>query len=285
MIYTIVFIITSIILVGLLTRAYKNRRIPDIDIPEAPVRSIWYGYYGRRDNQVAETKDHTNLLWESQFEGLQKASEAILEAKMDTLLDVHVQLFKDPIASEGFTIRTEAAKQLRVMFDYLRSTGALKYIKILYPIDEPNITVATAKDLSEAIRVLKLVASEYYELIGVKYAVIYAAKPVSYTCHEEYDYIGVDDYQFKSQIFTNGTYASIKALGKQTFIVPGGSFDQDPGPFFNFANGNPEVVAIIPFVWFGPRINSTDEWVGIKDQGIRKQAYINVGKSIVEKAK
>lgn len=264
-----------------LEHLYRNRQIPDIDIPNAPGRKLWYGYYGRIGNQVAETKDHINLLWESQFEGIEKASASILEAKMNTVLDVHVQLFNDPANGKDFTLRIDAPAKLREAFDYLRGTGALSYVKILYPVDEPNTMVESPQDLLEAIRILKAVSLEYKELSGVKYAVIYAAKPASYTCYEEYDYIGINDYQFKSQIFINGTYQSIKDLGKQTFLVPGGAFGQDPKPFLNFANSNPEVVAIIPFVWFGPQINA-DNWIGIRDQEIRKQAYIETGKSIIE---
>lgn len=264
---------------GILTYAYKNRQIPDIDLPIIDNRKIYFGYYGRIENQVAETRDHTNLLWESQFEGHEKASEAILAAKMDTLLDVHVQLFNNSTKDTKFTLHADCANNLRNLFNYLRSTGALKYVKVLYPVDEPNTMMESPTDLLQGIRTLKVVAGEFEELKNVKYAVIYAAKPESYTCHEEYDYIGVNDYQFKSQIFINGTYDSIKKLGKQTFIVPGGAFGQDPQPFLNFANANPEVAAIIPFVWFGPQVPA-DKWIGIRDQGIRRQAYIDIGKQL-----
>lgn len=260
---------------------YRNRHIPDITVPEPKVlrTDLLYGYYGCIENQVEEVKDHTNLYWESQFEGYTVAANNILAAEKFTVLDVMPQLFSRNTANKLFIYNPNGEQNLTTLFDYFRTMGVLRYIKVLYPCDEPNITLENYQDLFTAVQTIQRVAAKYPELEGFKLGVIFAAKPTPYYGAELFDWIGVDDYQFKSQIFVNGTYATIKAFGKKTMIIPGGAFEQDPEPFIRFAHNNPEVAAIIPFVWFGPR-EPGDKWIGIKDQGIRKQAYIDAGKAI-----
>lgn len=267
--------------------AYKHRKIADIDVPvPAQLRQdILYGYYGTMDDQAALTKDYTNLLWEAQFQGMEKAADSILTASKFTVLDVANQvMLRFAESGRNYKINPFAEGNLRILFDYLENKGALKYVKVLTPIDEPNTNARSTEDVQEAINVVKKITSEYHSLDGVKLGVIYAAKPATYECIEQFDYVGVDDYDSKSQIFTNGTYEGIKSRlkpGAKTIILPGGGFGQDPEPFVNFAHNNLEVGMLVPFTYLDPMVGA-DTWIGLgNDLNPRKQAYIDVGKTIV----
>lgn len=280
-------IIGAIVLIG--AYIYKNRPINDIVIPTPTVlrTDLLYGYYGTMDNQVAETKDHINILWESMFQGEDKAISNILEAKMPTVLDVASYSMKKVEATgRNYHYRDDCETVLRQLFVKMQSAGALQYVKAIYPMDEPN-TNTTAEDLQKAITSIKKVASEFPDLTGVKFMCIYAAKPETYECIDQFDILGVDDYEEKSRIFTsNGAYTKLKAKlrpDQKTIVIPGGAFGQDPTPFVNFAHENMEVMGVVPFVWFGP-MQPADKWVGIGDNANPlKPDYIAVGKKLTGK--
>lgn len=266
---------------------YKHRKIADISIsaPTELRKDVLYGYYGRIGNQALDTKDFTNLLWESQFEGIENASKSILDASKFTVLDVANQvMLKFADSGRNYRYSDRAESNLHECFSYLQSKGALKYVKVIVPMDEPNTNVRTIEDLQQAIDVVKKVASDYPELAGIKLGIIYAAKPTTYECIEQFDYVGVDDYEAKSQIFTNGTYAGIVARlkpGAKTILLPGGAFGQDPQPFENYTHTNKEVGILLPFTWLDPMVGA-DKWIGLgNNNNPRKQAYIDVGKRIV----
>lgn len=262
---------------------YKNR---DIDIPPAAQRKdLLYGYYGCMNDQVSKTSDHVNIHWESQFQGFDKAIENIDEAQKFTVLDVGPVMFiKFLEKGRNYKLNDKPEENLRSLFDLMKAKRTLHLVKAIYPMDEPNINVVDSDELYRAIRIIRKVASEYSELKDVKLVCIYAAKPETYDCVEEFDYVGIDDYEVKSQIFTNGTYENLKKMlrpDQRTIIIPGGAFGQDPTPFLNFANGNPEVGMILAFVWFGP-MQAADKWVGIGDDASPlKQRYIDLGKTII----
>lgn len=265
---------------------YRHRKIEDVDVPKPTVlrKDLLYGYYGTMNTQAKDTKGFVNLLWEAQFEGIEKATQNILTASTFTVLDVANQvMIKFANSGKNYKYSMMAEKNLRELFDYMSKRGALKYVKVITPMDEPNTNVLSTEDVQQGINVVLKVAKDYPELEGVKLGVIYAAKPATYECIEQFDYVGVDDYDSKSQIFTNGTYEGIKSRlkpGAKTIILPGGGFGQDPESFVNFAHGNAEVGMLVPFTWLDP-MQGADTWVGLgNDANPRKQAYIDVGKQI-----
>lgn len=260
----------------------------DIDIPPAPQRTdLLYGYYGTMHAQASETKNHVNVLWEAKFQGLEKAADNMTEAAMPTILDVANEVMvKFQPAGRNYRYNPQAEQNLTVLFDYFRQRDVLKYVYALVPIDEPNTNAENAAELQKALDMMHTVAARYPELIAVKYATIYAAKPQPYELKEQFDLIGVDDYEVKSEIFANGTYAELirDILPHQkTMLLPGGAFGQDPTPFLNFANGNPEVGALIPFTWLDP-MQAADQWVGIgNDNNPLKARYVEIGHLITGK--
>lgn len=280
----LILIIILLIIAALYYQYQKIKYPGDIVVPPVPKNlkrmDLFYGYYGCLDEQVAETKDHINMFMESQFNGMDKAIQNILAAKFPTMLDISYQVFyKDH--NSNFTISPLAETQLRQFFTNLDQVGALRYIKWLYPTDEPNNTVKDPEVLSKAISLIKKVASEYPVLAGVKLAVIYAmGKP--FICQELYDVIAFNDYDKKSSVLTGQYQVLKKSLlsNQQTMLIPGGAYGQDPTPFLNFAEANPEVSIVMPFLWLDDNGNSVGG-PGIRSIPAMKAAYIAAGKSII----
>jgi len=260
----------------------------DVVIPEAPQRTdLLYGYFGTMNSQVAETKGHVNVLWEAKFQGLEKAAANMTEAALPTVLDVANEVtvkFQDK--GNNYRYNPNAEQNLVNLFEFFRQKDVLKYVAVLVPIDEPNINIENEVELQKALDILHTVAARYPELANVKYGTIYAAKPQPYMLKNKFDWVGVDDYDVKSEIFLNGTYAElIRGLrpDQKTLLLPGGAFGQDPQPFLNFANGNKEVGAIIPFTWLGP-MQPADKWVGLGDPANSlKDKYVALGRTLTGK--
>jgi len=219
--HTTILVLAALAIAGVVYYKLRNRKAGDIEIPApgTPRTDLFFGYYGCETGQAAEVKSHTNLHWECQFNGAERAADDILTMGCFTVLDVAPQMF-ERIADSGknHALRKDAASRLYQLFDYLSKRGALEYVKVLTPLDEPNTNCRSPQDLSDACQILRHAASNYPELIEVKLGCIYAAKPESFTCIEQFDWVGVDDYDEKSQIFVNGTYAA--QHGTTSFFFP-----------------------------------------------------------------
>lgn len=273
------FIIAVFVLIGI--ALYKNwdklRYSFDVKIPAAPKRpGIKYGYYSCKGEQVAETKGHINLLHESQFDGPDKCIQNILDAGVDVCLDVSYQLFEK--AGEKNFVRMDAEARLIAFFKKLHDAGALQYVKYIYPIDEPNMTVSSPMQLAEAIATIRRVAPQFAVLNGYKLAVIYAgnSEPM---LPELFDVLGIDDYPMKSHILTSKKFKNLLRPGQTAIVVPGGCYGQDPTPFINYAFGHPEVEIVMPFLWFDDDSGNVGS-LGIRSGKMRSK-YIQAGEQVV----
>lgn len=280
---TALLILAAVCAVYFAYTKYRKTSGYDINVPtpSAPRNDLLYGFYGCETGQVEAVRRHTNMHWECQWHGPQQAADDIISMRCTTVLDVSMQIF-DKVADHGknFALKTDADVALLNLFDYLRLRKALQYVKVLVPLDEPNTNCRTPEELMAACQLLKAIAVRYSELDGVKLACIYAAKPESFTCIEQFDWVGVDDYDAKSSIL-DGSYKALVAAKRpeaRTILLPGGAFGQNPTPFINFAHNNLEVVAVVPFCWFGPR-EPADKWVGIGD-GPQRMDYIIAGRNL-----
>lgn len=244
-------------------------------------KDLYFAFYGCQDNQVNETRGAFNLLFEGQFDGPVRCAQNILDAGVDTVLYVAGQLFSDNVPGQKHTVRADALIRLQQLFTMLQAKGALKYVKAICPIDEPNNTVGDAAELSQAIKMLRLVAADFPELNNFKLATFYAAdKP--FICQELYDWVGFDDYDMGSHVLVSDRYKKLVASllpNQKTMIVPGAAYKQDPVPFVNFAQTAKEVVAIVAFVWFDAR-NADVGAPGARANGIGPQ-YLSAGRSVI----
>lgn len=288
-------IIGALILFGLYKLyKFKNPTYNDIVVPTPTTyrNDLLFGYYGAYDDQATDTLGSINLWWECGFQGEPKSISNILTAKVPTVLSCGDPYLYEKFQSGGrcWRVRDDAETRLRAYFEVLRTAGALQYIKAVVPFDEPNTNVAVG-EFQKGIDVVKKVSAEFPELAGVKLATIYAFEPTTYDCIEQMDYAGIDDYSQKSAILTNGNYGRLKAMmrpDQKTILVPGGCFGQDPTPFVNFAEENPEVGLVLGFVWFkAPTpadVNAIKghPWVGIGEPGNPlKDVYIAAGKQVI----
>lgn len=265
---------------------YKNKKGKGHDIEVAAPLSrrtdLLYGYYGCELGQPEEVRGHVNLHWECQFRGMAKAASDINFMATTTVLDLSPQLFTR-VADKGknFGLSWLAMTNTLEVFEYLQSKGALKYVKALVILDEPNTNARSAEELNSACDIARLAAARYPELIDVKLVCVYAAKPESFTCIERFDWVGVDDYDQKSSVL-QGSHQALLAAKRpdaKTILLPGGAFGQDPTPFVNWAQAHTDVVAVVPFCWFGPR-EPADKWVGIGANAALRDRYIDAGKQI-----
>lgn len=262
------------------------RYAKDIVVPAPATKrtDLYWGYYGCLDEQVNEVRGTVNLHHESQFNGVDKAVQNIIDAGVDTMLDVSIQVFTEHVKGQYKTTRHDAEVRLRDFFQLLQDRGALKYIKIIYPIDEPNNTVGALPELQGAIAIIRRVADLYLGADGYKLAVIYAADK-AFIGQSMFDWVGFDDYDLKSHVLVGKMYQDLKASllpHQRTIIVPGAAYGQDPTPFVNFAYSNPEVAAVLPFLWLD-NTNGDVGALGARSNGMGAQ-YLSTGKSIVEQA-
>lgn len=265
---------------------------PVIPAPTTPPRTdLLFGYFGAMDNQAADTVGYVNLFWEDHFQGDAKSLSNILTAKVPTVLSFGDQIYeKFQTSGRNYRITANAEANLRAYLTMLQVGGALQYVKGATPFDEPNTNVAVG-ELQKGIDLIKKVAADYPELAGLKLACIYAYQPQTYDCIEQFDYVGIDDYSQMADILVDGSYATLKAMlkpGQKTIIIPGGAFGEDVTSFLNFAEGNPEVGAILAFVWFDAPtpadVNAIagHPWVGIGNPASPvKAGYLAAGQRIV----
>lgn len=260
---------------------YKYKFDVYIAEPEVKRKDLYYGYYACFYDQLSETKDHINLFMDSQFEGLDKTIKNILEAKMDTALDIMHQVYVQKGAKLPSIVRQDAEQRLRELFLVLKATGVIQYIKILYPSDEPNMTVDGLEQQSKGVAIVRKVAAEFPELNGVKLACIMAGDR-EFTGKDLYDYIGYDEYGVGSHMLTSEKFHTLKAELKsfqKIILVPGGAYGQDPTPFVNYAHSDPDVAIVMPFLWYD------DPWGNVGAPGIRsgklKDKYIQAGLNVI----
>lgn len=248
-------------------KKFKNMLKQDIT-PGSVKQGMKFGYYGCFYDQVKETKDHTNLLWEIRQKPLEQTIKNIKDQNTDTVLDISGELF-DRDANNKLILREDADERLRQLFRRLRSEGILHLIKVLYPNDEPNLSEnEPAIDLKESIRnstmLVRRVAAEFKELANVKLGVIYFGGNYPYVGIEHYDIVGMDWYKRDAEYLflpKEGLYeryiVSKLQPGQQIWVVPGGYLKQDPKPFINWISTKEEAYGVIPFIWNHPKYNGT----------------------------
>lgn len=162
----------------------------------------------------------------------------------------------------------------RVAFDMV-PRHVVEELRYLIPMDEPNLFCASEGDLKSAMDTLKSVASAYAELKGVQYMCIYGARADRLWCLDQFDIVGVDNYDQKSEILTRGAHADLmRALlpHQQVMVIPGAAYGQDPAPFLAYAHSEPRVWGVVPFIWCHVSASADKEnWLGLEKQDAAAQ--------------
>lgn len=289
------YVLIGLIIVVVIYLVTKKGKGHDINItaPEKLRTNLCFGYYGSKDfygdeekqlppsRQVEETADHTNLHWEAFWDGEERAINNIENAIGAVVVDLDSYLFE---RTDKKTVipRSDGESRVRTLFNKLRDAGILHKVTVLVPQDEPNLPeTATCDYLPSIVETIRSIASDYSELRNVKVGCVYTT--VRPMCHLElFDIVGFDDYDKKSSIFSvGGSYDQMKSMlrpDQRTWTLPGGTYGQNPVPFINHAHNNPEVFAVIPFIW---RVPHDNKFNGICELPIREE-YVKAGKSVKE---
>lgn len=254
--------------------------------PIDPARTFYYGYYGVRDTQIPETLAHTNLLFELGHAGEAAGLQHIAEARQPTVLGLQAQLWMwpSPTFSLPFLLNPLAEANIRARFNELRQANLLQYIIALYPIDEPEFTVRNPALVAEAVRIVRTVAAEFPELANVKLAVFYNYSSSPYSNIDLFDWVGIDHYKIGADILNeplNSLHAQLRP-DQRIMLIPGGYRGQDPNPFANYAISDPQVIALVPFIWYDNADPANGVVSGIRSNGMA-QSYCLAGRHLTGK--
>lgn len=196
------------------------------------------GYYGSCVSCLAATRDHISFYMVMNWDG-----DGISEMQRAKAWNIPVILhLPEAYASEG---------AVRARFATLRALDLLSGIKALYPVDEPDLAGYSAARVGVANAMVRRVMAEFG--LTVPLAVIYSAA-FTWPGVESYDWVGFDNYDPGAGIFSNGDYQRLKSVlraDQRILLVPGGAdpWRQDPTPFFNKAQADPQVIGIVAFLW------------------------------------
>jgi hypothetical protein len=237
--------------------------------PPSPQRTdLLFGYYGDCPTCIAETHDHINLYWVSNWSGLAVTEQSLFNARVAGI--THIVLAVPTAEADA-----------RFYLTSLEVDGYLQNIDALYPVDEPDQLKLSDSQVTATNAMLRRVMADYPSLSKTKLAVIYSASSQRPGI-ASYDWVGMDDYNKGCEAL--GTeYASLKGLlrpDQRTMLVSGGAspWQQDPACFLEKANSDPQVIALIAFIWF-------DSWGGTDNLGIRSNAtrklYCDAGRKVI----
>lgn len=279
------YLIPALIVIALAVLLSRRGKSDDTPAPRVTRTDLRFGYYGTYGDQVAETADHTNLHWSTGWESEEKRFADIRAAGQFTVLDLTGELFYRT-GPKQMLMHADAVERARGLFGRLRDAGVLQYVRAAVPIDEPNLPEHNVGHLlPQAVQAIRTAAADFAELAGLQlWCLYYNGNPHPHP--ELFDVIGFDDYDRGARILApDGQYDQIIAglrPGQSVFLVPGGSYGQDPAPFVAYAMRRPEVAAIVTFLWHYP---PHGEWLSdVRSLPIRA-AYEAAGRQITESSK
>lgn len=253
---------------------------------------MMYGYYLTLGNQLAETRDHVNLLWlDDRHHSPDDLAELTQQGKT-CVLDVAGCLF------DGRALRPDAEQRLKMLRQYILMHGDLFAVEVIVPCDEPNLPETdVAHLLPEAVAIIRRAWPG--AMVGCVYF-----NDGEFPHHHLFDVLGFDDYWGGYGIFERprwyeriklffggrvrrGSYlrfAEMLRADQKTWLLPGGAkardvFEEPPERWMAFAKSRPEVWAVVPFLW-ASAVDGDNAITGIRDLPLRA-AYERAGAACV----
>lgn len=270
-------LVVAAILLSLLCACGGGSSTPSA--PLAPGRPVLFGYYGAVNSTLPEVSGHATLAWVMGWNGtgswLDNASAQLAQARQLGFRSIVLGL---PQAYDA-----NAPEALREALSVLSAQGLLDGITAVYPIDEPDLNGKSDAEVTRANAAVRAAMAEFPQLALTKIAVIYSAggqRPGV----ASYDWIGFDDYDSGCAALS-GAYEDMKRrlrADQQILVVPGGAdpWRQDPSCFVARAQQDPQVVAVVAFLWFDDSSDITRAGsgpAGIRSNGMA-QAYLEAGR-------
>lgn len=228
----------------------------------APQRNdLLFGYYYGSELAIVETRGHANLQWIPPGSIAETVRLVALAAPQRVVLML-------PDSYLGGVFRPGVVDHARALLAAIDPAR----IAALYPEDEPSVSAEEIRRGNAALRTMMAGFG-----VSIPLAVIYGANG-PYPGIETYDWVGLDNYEYGANVLTR--YAELHLRPEQrTMLVPGGAdpWRQDPRLFLEYANANPQVVAIIAFIWLdfpAPGVGR-----GIRSNGLAP-AYVAAAQAI-----
>ena len=246
-----------------------------------PRRKIYFTFFGCDDN-VDETFPFINVYfeacWGDPFERMKRAKAAGVPA-----IFVLSGYLLTPVTTGQSAMQllpeATARTNLITLFDRLVQDNTLDNVIAFFVCDEPELVGLNDSDILLACNITRAIAATYPELQGVKLAINYGDSRnfpgISYP-----DWVGLDSYDWRETIFNpDGIMTYMRTLLKpdqKVILFPGGCDDwkQNPIPFYDYANNDEQVVAIVSFIWL-------DNWANQGKKGIQgnnmRDLYVKLG--------
>lgn len=232
---------------------------------------IAYGYFGIDGQQIAETADHVSYVmapdwgtWATPGYDTFRIGAIIAqlqEAKARGIKDAWVMVgFLTMTQSPGcnsvcLAPRPDAIPRLLAFRTQLQALGLDDMVRVLYPVDEPELYGLTDATLGPLLAAIKQAWPE--PLLAVIYG-----DTQSYPGRAWYDLLGKDKYGDGAGVLNQ---LPPIAGGQRHIIVPGGAnpWRNDPQPFLDYAKQHADVYAICAFEWF-----DRSDGAGIRSNGM-----------------
>jgi len=285
----LILLFTAVIAAFLIVKKRENPPESNIPAPITPRTDLLFGYYGSypamdgNPSQFEETKDHINLFIASRWYGPEPQLAQIIEATnagTPVMLDMAEPYQIGYNVNEPFDIAA-AEIRVRTRFQQLADAGVLKNIVAIYPVDEPELFGWTELQVVDTNNMIRRVLAEFGQT--AKLAIFYT-NAFTWRGVGSFDWVGFDDYGSGTKIFTNGDYNKLKKVlrpDQRIMLIPGGCdiWRADPTQWYNKANEDQQVIALIPFVWRDNVDPKNDANAGIRSNGMAP-AYRAIGMRI-----
>lgn len=241
-------------------------------ITPAPVlrTDLYCSYYAQNADTVLETT-HCNLLFLADFYGIGDQIKGLSLAG-----DRKVVLMVPAIQGEAVT---------RGWLTAVRNSGHMRNVVALYPVDEPDTDRVNLSDeqVKEMVSWLRPLMREFPELADTKLWVFYNCSSGKRPGISVMDAAGCDDYDRGCDVATGSRYLQMKGQlrpDQGLLFPPGGAapWQQDPACFAHRAHSDPQVVAIVSFIW--QTVTDGQQFKGIRDIPQQRRLYCEMGRSI-----
>lgn len=240
------------------------------DPPPSPQRTdLLMGYYGGCPTCATETKDHANLYMTRPWG---PGGPIWLDETMPQLQAARDNGQRVMLGLPG-TYDPGGVASVTAAFQAIKAAGLAGIIVSIYPIDEPDVNGKSDAEVTAMNATLRGLMTDVGMTAAI--AVIYGCATGKRPGLASYDWIGCDDYGRGCGTAPDASLKAALRPDQRLMLIPGGAnpWRQDPACFLNAANADPQVVAIMPFLWV--------DWEqpGVRDNGMR-EVYCETGRKI-----
>ena len=228
---------------------WQQSQVPYMPAPPAALRKgLHFLYYGPVDG----AEDHVSAAFELNGGGAADTAAKMKRHGLPTWLTLSGECF----SPGDFRPLPDAAQRVWATLQTLKDAGVLAQVKVLYPLDEPDMHGVSDAEMLAMCATVRAEAAKFPELAGVKLATTYSmgkGQPVlpGFT---GMDLVGYDNYGLGSNIFTSAEFGHMRAMlavHQQYFSLPGGGnpWRQDPEAFRREAHNDLLCYGICAFMY------------------------------------